>query len=63
MTRNTNVIPVTYTVAPASPSCSAMPFPMPRVAPVTMHTLPASVFPMFYLFLCTLQEEAEFDHI
>lgn len=31
-----------YTVAPASPSCSAMPLPIPREAPVTIQTLPDS---------------------
>ena len=31
-----------YTVAPASPSCTAMPCPIPLVAPVTRQTLPLS---------------------
>lgn len=31
-----------YTVAPASPSCRAMPLPIPREAPVTIQTLPDS---------------------
>ena len=35
--------PVTYTVAPAAPSSSAHPLPIPRLAPVTMATEPASV--------------------
>ena len=34
--------PVTYTVAPASPSPSAIPFPTPRLAPVTTATRPSS---------------------
>lgn len=29
-------------MAPASPSCSAMPLPIPREAPVTIQTLPDS---------------------
>jgi hypothetical protein len=32
--------PVTYTVAPAAPSCAAMPRPAPLVAPATSATLP-----------------------
>src|SRR5690349_5878301 len=36
------VRPVTYTVAPAAPSSSAMPLPMPRLAPVTTAILPTS---------------------
>ena len=32
--------PVQYTVAPAAPSCTAMPRPAPRVAPATSATLP-----------------------
>jgi len=32
--------PVTYTVAPAPPSCLAIPSPRPRVPPVTRHILP-----------------------
>ena len=32
--------PVQYTVAPASPSATAMPRPAPRVAPATSATLP-----------------------
>ena len=36
------VRPVTYTVAPAAPSSSAQPFPIPRLAPVTIATRPAS---------------------
>ena len=39
-----------YTVAPACPSCSAMPLPIPRVAPVTKHTFPANDF----ILLCGL---------
>src|SRR4051812_7974030 len=35
------VRPVTYTVAPAAPSSVAMPFPMPRLAPVTTATWPS----------------------
>jgi hypothetical protein len=38
------VRPVTYTVAPAPPSASAMPRPAPRLAPVTTATLPFSGF-------------------
>src|SRR5690606_37925562 len=34
--------PVTYTVAPASPSSTAMPRPAPRLAPVMTATWPAS---------------------
>src|SRR5215472_14235610 len=34
--------PVTYTVAPSSPSTRAMPSPAPRVAPVTTATCPVS---------------------
>src|SRR5829696_10555807 len=34
--------PVAYTVAPASPSATAMPRPPPRVAPLTSATLPAN---------------------
>src|SRR5215510_12368662 len=34
--------PVTYTVAPASPSASAMPRPAPRLAPVTTAILPCN---------------------
>ena len=34
--------PVQYTVAPASPSATAMPRPAPRVAPATKATLPSS---------------------
>ena len=32
-----------YTVAPASPSCSAMPLPIPRDAPVTNATCPFNI--------------------
>src|SRR3712207_5399529 len=35
--------PVQYTVAPASPSATAIPRPAPRVAPATSATLPSSV--------------------
>src|SRR6266508_2597514 len=35
--------PVTYTVAPCSPSTHAMPFPPPRLAPVTSATFPSKV--------------------
>ncbi|MDQ0096250.1 hypothetical protein J2T21_004170 [Paeniglutamicibacter psychrophenolicus] len=35
--------PVQYTVAPASPSATAMPRPAPRVAPATRAIFPASV--------------------
>src|SRR5882672_3164538 len=34
--------PVTYTVAPAAPSCTAIPRPAPRVAPATRATLSSS---------------------
>ena len=34
--------PVMYTVAPALARTKAIPLPIPREAPVTMHTLPAS---------------------
>ena len=34
--------PVQYTVAPAAPSCTAIPRPAPRVAPATRATLPDS---------------------
>src|SRR4030095_13509280 len=37
------VRPVTYTVAPASPSPRAIPFPTPRLAPVTTATFPLSL--------------------
>ena len=36
--RLASVLPVMQTVAPASPSCSAIPRPIPRPAPVTRHT-------------------------
>jgi hypothetical protein len=36
------VRPVTYTVAPAEPSCTAIPRPAARVAPATRATLPSS---------------------
>ena len=36
------VRPVQYTVAPASPSATAVPRPAPRVAPATSATLPSS---------------------
>ena len=37
-----NYLPVIYTVAPALARTKAIPLPIPREAPVTMHTLPAS---------------------
>src|ERR687890_33665 len=37
------VRPVQYTVAPASPSATAMPRPAPRVAPATSATRPSNV--------------------
>ena len=39
---SSTVRPVTYTVAPAAPSSSAQPLPMPRLAPVTTATAPSS---------------------
>ena len=35
------ILPVIYTVAPASPSCKAMPLPIPLEAPVTRQMRPA----------------------
>src|SRR6185369_3888958 len=40
------VRPVQYTVAPAAPSCTAMPRPAPRVAPATNATFPLSDLPI-----------------
>src|SRR5215510_8305744 len=43
------VRPVTYTVDPAAPSCTAIPRPAPRVAPATNATLSARDVLMAFL--------------